>query len=124
TSKAAALPGGGYVVSWTSENQDGDSTGVFARVFDASGAPQTGDIQVNTHVAGLQLSPRVITLADGGFVITWNSIGQDGSGAGVFGQRFSAAGQPLGDEFRLHEFTSSDQVQQSLHATAEGFVAV
>ena len=36
----------GFVVTWLGEGEEGD--GVFGRRFDASGAPMTGDFQVNT----------------------------------------------------------------------------
>jgi hypothetical protein len=36
-----------------------------------------------------QYSPAVAADALGNFVIVWRSIGQDGSGDGVFGQRYN-----------------------------------
>ena len=50
-----------------------------------------GEIQVNTYTAGNQLTPRVAGLSDGGSIVTWQSAGQDGSGLGVYAQRFDAA---------------------------------
>src|SRR5262249_21716850 len=34
------------------------------------------------------------TLSDGSAVVTWDSFGQDGSGSGVYGQRFELQGPP------------------------------
>ena len=31
-------------------------------------------------------------LPDGGFLVTWNSVGQDGGGTAVIGQRYDAGG--------------------------------
>ena len=44
-------------------------------------------------------------LADGGFVVTWSSAGQDGSGLGIYGQRYAADGTPVGSEFRVNTYT-------------------
>ena len=37
----------------------------------------------------------VITAADGGYVVTWSSYGQDGSEWGIYAQRYDAAGAVL-----------------------------
>jgi hypothetical protein len=44
-------------------------------------------------------------MQDGGFVATWASFGQDGSGYGVYAQRFDASGAAVGSEFRVNTFT-------------------
>ena len=44
-------------------------------------------------------------LAGGGFVVTWTSDGQDGSGYGIYGQRYAADGTAVGSEFRVNTFT-------------------
>ena len=36
-----ALSDGGFVVAWQSQNLDGDGWGIYAKRFDASGAPIT-----------------------------------------------------------------------------------
>jgi hypothetical protein len=45
----------------------------------------------------------------GGFVAAWRSNDQDGELAGVYGQRFDAAGVPAGTEFRVNVYTTSSQ---------------
>ena len=39
---------------------------------------------------------------DGDFVIAWMSYLQDGSGHGVYAQRYNASGVPQGPEFRVN----------------------
>ncbi len=46
------------------------------------------EFQVNTYTASLQDYCRVASLSTGGFVTTWITWGQDGSGYGVYGQLF------------------------------------
>jgi hypothetical protein len=74
-----------FVVVWSSE-QDGSSYGAFARVFDHTG-PTSDDIQLNTTTLSAQFAARAV--ATGRRVtVVWQSGGQDGSNAGVFGRRF------------------------------------
>jgi hypothetical protein len=39
---------GNFVVVWQSDGQDGSNRGIFARRYDASGAPRGPEFQVNT----------------------------------------------------------------------------
>ena len=48
-----------------------------------------GEFQVNTYTASSQYDPSVTALADGSFVVTWMSDGQDGSEYGIYAQRFT-----------------------------------
>ena len=43
------------------------------------------------------------------FVVVWHSDGQDGSGLGIFAQRYESAGAPFGSEFRVNTYTTGDQ---------------
>jgi hypothetical protein len=116
----AALAGGAFVVTWDSDLQDGDGDGVYGQVFDSSGDPVGGEFQVNTHSAGYQDNPAVAGLAGGGFVVTWESGNQDGSGDGVYGQVFDSAADPLGGEFQVNTYTSMSQKQSAVAALSGG----
>ena len=120
----SALADGGYVVTWQSSGQDGSDAGVFMQRYDASGAAVGTETQVNTTTAGAQGSPTVTALSDGGFVVAWESSGQDGSGFGVYAQRYDASGQAVGTETQVNSGTFSDQMAPAIAATADGgFVA-
>ena len=43
--------------------------------------------------------------ASGDFVVAWQSGSQDGDVSGVFAQRFSSTGTPLGSEFQVNAYT-------------------
>jgi len=126
----SALAGGGYVVTWQSESQgwfpteDGDNWGVFAKLFDANGVALTGDVLVNTTTADQQLEPSVTGLPDGGFYVTWTSYGQDGDGAGIYGQRFDAAGNKLGAETLINDLVNGQQLDSSVTVLANGDISV
>jgi len=119
----AAAPDGSFVVVWQSFGQDGNNYGVFARRYDASGAPLGGEFQVNAYVTGAQREPAVASDASGGFVVTWQSLNygtQDGSGFGVFGQRYDASGARRGGEFRVNSHTTGHQQIVSVASDAAG----
>ncbi|WP_432612373.1 hypothetical protein, partial [Azospirillum brasilense] len=122
----AALADGGYVVvSMCEGGLDLSGNGIFARRYDALGRPLGGETRVNNFVAGDQQQPSVTALADGGYVIAWTSAAQDGSGYGVYAQRYDAAGNKLGGDFLLAQNIAGNQVQPVLAARADGgFVAV
>ena len=46
------------------------------------------EFQVNTYTDNDQRNPSVTELSGGGFVVTWNSDGQDGSDYGIYGRLF------------------------------------
>ena len=107
--RAAADSLGGFVVTWNSQAQDGSLGGVFAQRYADSGAPAGPELRVNTYTTGSQLFPAVAADPSGSFVIVWGSLDQDGSSWGVFGQRYSGSGSPLGTEFRVNASTTGAQ---------------
>jgi len=79
---------GGFVVAWDSPGRDGSGLGVLARRFDASGAPSSGELLVNTFTTTDQSSPSLDFDGSRSFVAAWTGDSEDGSLAGVFGRRF------------------------------------
>ncbi|ESQ89800.1 hypothetical protein ABAC460_10890 [Asticcacaulis sp. AC460] len=98
-----ALDGGGFVITWTSNAQDGDGFGVSARMFDASGVAIGEDFLVNGVGADDQYLPSVTALADGGYVIAWDSAADwyTTAGARLTAQRFDESGARVGGEFQI-----------------------
>ncbi len=118
----ASDPSGRLVMVWQSV-QDGSSSGVFGRRFDASGAAGP-EFQVNTYTTSYQMFPSVAMDAGGNFVVAWQSY-RDGGGFGVFAQRYNAAGAPQGSEFQVNTYTTSDQYRPAVAMGADGnFVVV
>ena len=111
--QVVGLAGGGFAVVWTSFTSgsagDGNGNGVFLQRYDAAGVAVGGELQVNTETSGAQDEPVIGALADGGFVVAWTSASQDSSGDGVYAQRYDAAGNAVGDEFRVNESVGSSQ---------------
>ncbi|MCI0151900.1 hypothetical protein KNO81_39340 [Paraburkholderia sediminicola] len=120
TSSVTALVDGGYVVTWQSYGQDGTSSSIYGQRFAADGTPSGEEFKVNTYSAGQQMHSSVTALADGGYVVTWQSYGQDGSHIGIYGQRFAADGTPSGEEFKVNTDPTGIQRSSSVTALADG----
>lgn len=113
-SASAALADGGFVVVWQTQFQDFTGYAIKGQRFNADGSLNGSDFIVNTYGVGDQDMPSVTGLADGGFVVAWQSEGQDGDGAGVYAQRYAADGSANGGEFRLSVTTSGEQTAPDL----------
>ena len=123
-SSVASDPNGNFVVVWESVGQDGSGTGILGQRYDANGDRRGGEFQVNTYITGLQRWPSVAVGESGNFVVTWRTYGDhDGSGAGVFGQRYDNRG-PRGREFRVNTYRSSDQMAPSVAYGGDGVFVV
>ena len=119
-SAIAALADGGYVITWQSNGQDGSGYGVYAQRYTSSGVPYGSEFRVNTYTADHQYGPAIAALADGGYVITWQSNGQDGSGYGVYAQRYASSGIAYGSEFQVNTYTVDSQYNPAIAALADG----
>jgi hypothetical protein len=100
---------GDFVITWYSNLQDGNGTGIYAQRYNAAGVVQGAEFKVNTYTTGAQASPNIAMDNSGNFIISWDSYGQDGSGNGVYAQRYNAAGVPQGAEFKVNAYTTADQ---------------
>jgi hypothetical protein len=105
---------GNFIITWTSENQDGSQGGIFAQRYDALGNKVGGEFRVNTTTSGNQTASSVAMDAAGNTVVSWTSAGQDGSGAGVYAQRYTLLGLPIGGEFRVNTAANGDQSDSSI----------
>ncbi len=120
---ATELINGNFVISWSSDIQDGSWDGIFAKIFDENGNPIGDEFQVNSHTSDPQLYPEVCGLTSGGFVITWTSYWQDDGfqgGDGVYAQLFNANGVKLGNEFLVNTHTLNSQTFSSVDKLVNG----
>jgi hypothetical protein len=97
---------------------------VLARRFDAAGEPRGSEIRVNSYTTGWQAEPAVASDATGSFVVTWMSEPQDGSGTGVYAQRYDASGVERGGEFRVHTYAEGYQKSPSVASDPAGSFVV
>ena len=123
--KVAGDANGNFVVVWeSSSNQDGSGSGIFAQRYDSTGAPAGGEFLVNTYTTGFQQRPSVAMNPAGAFVVVWQSLNQDGSAQGVFGQLFNDSGVAQGGEFQVNTYTTGSQYAPSVAMDSGGNFAV
>jgi hypothetical protein len=115
---------GNFVVVWDSDTGDGDQETVFGQRYDSTGTAVGGEFQVNTYTTSFQAYPTVGMDADGAFLVTWMSSGQDGSDEGVYGQRYDSTGTAIGNEFRVNSYTTGGQYRSAVAADTTGFLVV
>ena len=140
--EVAALTDGGFVVTWRTDGANGDPSdeSIQARRFDSSGNPAGNQFQVNSIDERDQSFPEVTGLADGGFLIVWESLFLDPKNAttgkvdttkvsgtrdlfyDVQGQVYGADGEPRGQEFKINSLTPDDQMSAVAAPLGEGFV--
>ncbi|MGJ5631155.1 beta strand repeat-containing protein [Nostoc sp. CALU 1950] len=111
---------GDFVISWASNGQDGSGFGIYAQRYNSSGVAQGGEFKVNTYTLDSQSNPTIAMDADGDFVISWQSYGQDGSGFGIYAQRYSSAGVAQGSEFRINSTIDGFQNNSTIAMDADG----
>lgn len=102
---------GDYVVAWSSEHPliGDEEYDITARLYDSSGTPVTSLFRVNSTTDSSQVRPSAAMDAAGDFIIAWQSYGQDGSGWGIYAQRYGSSGAATGGEFQVNATTTNDQ---------------
>ncbi|MFN6567930.1 MAG: DUF4347 domain-containing protein [Dendronalium sp. ChiSLP03b] len=111
---------GDFVISWQSYGQDGSGYGIYFQHYNSAGVAIGGEFRVNNYTNSDQVNPSVAMDADGDFVISWQSYGQDGSGYGIYAQRYNSSGLRDGVGFQVNTYTNSDQVNPSVAMDADG----
>ena len=82
--------GGNFVVSWSSDGQDGSGFGIYSRQYDPTGTALTTESRAATTTSGAQ-DFAGIAYQNGKVVVTWSGNGT-GDSSGIFMQRYNAAG--------------------------------
>ncbi|MFS0517929.1 beta strand repeat-containing protein, partial [Nostoc sp. UIC 10607] len=111
---------GDFVISWTSDGQDGSSNGIYAQCYNIDGVAQGSEFRVNNTITGNQFNPTIAMDADGDFVISWTSNGQDGDGFGIYAQRYNSSGVAQGSEFRVNDTITDSQSNPTIAMDADG----
>ena len=95
-----------------SSADDSSSYSIQAQRYDANGLPLDAEFQINSYTTNQQRFPALAMDPQGYFVVTWQSDGSaggDSSDTSILGQRYTAAGTPLGSEFQINTFTEFEQ---------------
>ena len=82
-----------------------------------------GEFLINTYTPEPQRYPSVAS--DGvQYLVGWNSLGQDGSESGVYGQLIRKDGSKFGAEFRINTNTNMTQDTINISSNGSNFLAV
>ncbi len=101
----AALTGGGYAITWMeyTNTNDSDDYTVFVQQFSAGGSKVGATVQLdashNNTSNNYDELPRITALGDGGYVVTWMSLGSSNWDVNV--QKFDASGGLVGGIVQL-----------------------
>ncbi|RZT11247.1 Hemolysin-type calcium-binding repeat-containing protein [Duganella sp. CF402] len=113
----AGLTNGNFVVTWQSAQAGDDGhLAVYARVFSSTGMPYGPEIKVGTSSEYAQTSPVATALDDGGAIITWAGVNDDGH-FGFISQRFGPGGAKVGDAYTVFEVGGPDSTVSAIHTT-------
>lgn len=98
--EAKPLEGGRLLVIWqaTIAADDPTSSNIYFQIFEADGSEATEATRANETIPGVQLTPSVAVLADGGFAMVWRD-----SNLGAQARVFEADGTPRTPELALPE---------------------
>ncbi len=102
SSPAAAIDSlGTAIVVWDSDDLGPGESDIAGRLVDGAGAVVGSEFQINASTPDSQLRPAVAALADGGFVVVWESYSFD-SGDDALGFRLvDGSGNLVGSEGQL-----------------------
>jgi hypothetical protein len=117
---------GDFMVVWDERdmlNSSSNSLDIYLRPCSAAGILGTVE-RVNTYLYGDQYVPKLAALAND-YLVTWTSLGQDGSREGVYAQYVHKDGSLVGSEFCMNTTTVSQQIQPVVASDGVGqFLAV
>ena len=119
-------PSGNFVVTWASTVADDEE--IYARRYNSSGVPLTGEFLVNTYTTKRQLDPSVGMNDSGAFVITWQSnygLGGDHEPVEnyISGRKYNSSGVPLGQEFVISQEIQGNNPDVAMDDSGEFTVA-
>lgn len=123
---------GSFVVTWQSEGQDGQGSGIYMQRFNASGTKLGGETLVNSgQTSDDQQVPDIGMDAAGNFIIVWQSgdINDYSAGdgdiftpglIGVYAQRYTAAGATNGGRMQVNQHVTGPQALPAVAVNASG----
>ena len=113
-----ALSDGRIVVSWY-DGQNAAGSDIYGQFVTSAGELEGIPFIVNTTLAENQSKQAIAGLASGGFVMTWQSLMQDGDLAGIYARVFDESGVG-GAEIAVNTETIGNQVQSHVTARSDG----
>ncbi len=120
--KVCALDDGGWVVVWSGDDNTSSNQqrGVFMQRYDSSGSAVGGQTTVSALSATKTVDPNIVSLDDGGWLVSWTSGAADGAGVGIVFARYDESGSQVGGIVNANSDTTGDQDYSSVASLADG----
>ncbi|WP_308311328.1 calcium-binding protein [Shinella sp. CPCC 101442] len=115
-----AFTDGGWVVTWSTVLPDESGFGIYQQRYGSNGNAVGEENKVNTSTVGKENDTAVAVLPDGGWIVTWSTAGQDGSGSGVYQQRYASNGNGVGGEIKVNSFTAGAKDDVDVAVLSDG----
>src|ERR1035437_4447584 len=119
--RVALLKKGGAVFVWQGGKPSRQH--IYARLMTPTNTfLTTTDVLMSTFTNNFQINPALTVLNNSNVVVVWASFDQAGSNSllDVYGQIFLPAGQKVGGEFLINQFTSYNQRTPEVAALKNG----
>jgi hypothetical protein len=115
----AADPSGNYAIVWESWGADGSTSRVLGRRFQGVSPLNATDLTIDASVAATQQrNPAVSSDTLGNWLVSWDSLGDDPSGAGLVARQIDNRQNPVGAKVVLNNtLTAGDQTLSGLTLT-------
>ena len=111
---------GDFVITWSGAGANGTGWNIYAQRYNAAGAAQGGQFQVNAPTQGDAEHSTVAMDAAGDFAVTWSEQSVSGGVWNVYAERYSAAGAVQWGQFQVNTFTTGDQLDPSVAMDTAG----
>lgn len=118
---------GRFLVAWQTDPQStgAEDGNVWVRAFEATGAPLSGDLQLNTWTEGRQSRPSLAVNGQGILVAAWTSAGQDGDLTGVYARMGDSSGNlSQGEPQRVNTEIVNSQENPSVAIAPSGLFVI
>ncbi len=110
-----------YFAVWKSD--DGDENGVYGQRLDKFTSLSGPELLINTYTTSHQMVSSIASNSSN-YLITWSSIGQDGSTQSIYAQLIGTDGSIIGSEFKINTYTTGTQGTASAVASSSNYMIV
>ena len=115
---------GDFAVVWTAGGIPGSGSDIFGQRFSELGIRSGQQFRVNDTTRASQVGGVVGMDQAGNFLVTWQSVHQDGFSEGVYARAYSAAGAILTGETLVNTVTEGPQSLPSIGMNSSGRAVV
>ncbi len=111
--QSIAYGGTNYLVTWSSNWQDGNRYGIYGQLVNTLGSKVGSEFLINTYTTNDQRYPS-LAFDGANYLITWCGEGQGDNTDGIYGQLINTAGSKVGSEFLINTYTLNSQYNPKL----------